>query len=97
MESDWVSEAETLDSSTTLLLDTFHALWNLYGPSSERSCTAARDEGGEETPRAEYTGGAEKVPDRLEASSSWLRAAGGARGGPRRSMILLAVPARLLR
>ena len=37
VESDWVSEAETLDSSTTLLLDTFHALWNLYGPSSERS------------------------------------------------------------
>ena len=53
MASEWVSEAEALDSFTPLQLDTFHALWNLYDPSSERSRTAARDEGGEETPRAE--------------------------------------------
>ena len=42
-----------MDGFTRLQLDTLHALWNFYDPSSEQSRTAARDEGGEETPRAE--------------------------------------------
>ena len=51
--SDWISEAESPDSFTPLQLNTLHALWNLYDPSSEWSRTAARDEEGEEAPRAE--------------------------------------------
>ena len=50
--SDWISEAESLDGFTPLQLDTSHALWDLYDPSSEQGRTAARDERGEETPRA---------------------------------------------
>ena len=42
--SNSVSETESLDSFTPLQLDTFHALWNLYVPSSERSHPAAPDE-----------------------------------------------------
>ena len=41
--SEWVSEAESLGSFTPLQLDTFHALWNLYEPSSERNQPPAPD------------------------------------------------------
>ena len=47
---DWVSEAKSLDSFIPLQLDTFHALWNLYDPGSERSRPAARDEGARRRP-----------------------------------------------
>ena len=42
---DWVSETKALDSFTPLQLDTFHALWNSYDPSSERCRPPGRDEG----------------------------------------------------
>ena len=48
--SDWVSETESLDSFTPLQLDTFHALWNLYDPSSERSRPLAPDGGAKKRP-----------------------------------------------
>ena len=41
--SEWVSEEKSLDSFTPLQLDTFHALWNLYEPSSERKQPPAPD------------------------------------------------------
>ena len=50
MASDWVSEAESLDSFTTLQLDTFHALWNLYNPSNERSRPPTPDKGAKKRP-----------------------------------------------
>ena len=48
--SDWVSETESLDSFTPLQLGTFHALWNLYVPSSERSHPTAPDEPAKKRP-----------------------------------------------
>lgn len=51
--SDWVSEAESLDSFTSLQIDTLHALWNLYGPSSERGPTLASGRRSENGARAE--------------------------------------------
>ena len=42
--SDWVSETEALDSFTPLQLDTYHALWNSYGPRSEQSRPPGPDE-----------------------------------------------------
>ena len=48
--SDWVSEAESLDSFTPLQLDTFHALWNLYDPSNERSRPPTPDKGAKRRP-----------------------------------------------
>ena len=33
-ESPWLTEVEVLDSFTPLQLDVFHALWNLYHPST---------------------------------------------------------------
>ena len=47
---DWVSEAKSLDSFTPLQLDTFHALWNLYDPSKERSRPQTPDKGAKRRP-----------------------------------------------
>ena len=48
--SDWVSETDSLDSFTQLQLKTFHSLWNIYVPSSERSHPAAADEPAKKPP-----------------------------------------------
>ena len=40
--SDWITEAASLDSFTPLQLDTFHALWKLNPPDTERTQTTTR-------------------------------------------------------
>ena len=42
VSSDWVTEAESLDSFTPLQLGTFHALRNLNPPDADRTQTTAR-------------------------------------------------------
>ena len=42
VSSDWVTEAESLDSFTPLQLDNFHALWNLHPPDVEQTQATAR-------------------------------------------------------
>ena len=41
-ESSWLPEVEVLDSFTPLQLDVFHALWNLYRPSTLNTQNAPR-------------------------------------------------------
>ena len=41
-ESSWQPEVEVLDSFTPLQLDVFHALWNLYHPSTLNTQNAPR-------------------------------------------------------
>ena len=95
--SDWVSEAETLQSLTPLQLDTFHAWWNLYYPSREKSRLAARDKGARRRPALSTKGGAENILDRHESRRAG-RERKGARGAARTgTCVLLALLARPLR
>lgn len=40
----WVTETETLDSVSPLLLDTFHTIWNLHPLNTEHTQAAPRSE-----------------------------------------------------
>ena len=81
--SEWVLEAESLDSFTPLRLDTFHALWNLYDPSSERSRPVARDDGARRRPALSRKEALRRFPIGTR-SSTRSRAERGSRGGPGR-------------
>ena len=64
--SEWVSKAELPDSFTSLQLDTFHGLWNLYEPSSERNQPPAPDARTTRRPMLSMREAFGEVPDRHE-------------------------------